>query len=79
MQEQGDCLDRPVHVGPLDTIEHVRPDACALMRRTTALNELQISSSPLLYESRGKRRGKAKDQTEEPQDVDPDSRGSGFK
>jgi hypothetical protein len=37
-----------------------------------------ISSGPLLDKSGGKRRGKAEDQTEEPQDVDPDSIGSGF-
>jgi hypothetical protein len=46
---------------------------------TTTLSEFLISSGPLLDKSGGKRRGKAEDQTEEPQDVDPDSSSSGFK
>jgi len=79
VQEQGHRLDSPVHVGPLNSVEYVRPDTRALVRCTTTLNELLIPSSPLLYKSRRKRGGKAKDQTEEPQDVDPDGIGSGFK
>jgi len=48
------------------------------MRCTAALSEFIISSGPLLDKGGGKRRGKAEDQTEEPEDVDPDSISSGF-
>jgi hypothetical protein len=79
VQEQGNRLDGPVHIGPLDSVEYVCPDTRALVGRAPALNELLIPSGPLLYKSRRKRRGKAKDQTEEPQDVNPDGSGGGFK
>ena len=78
MQEQGHGLNGPVHVGPLDAVKYVCSYTCAFMRCTTVLSELQISSGPLLQERRGKRGGKSKDQTEEPQDINPDGRVGGF-
>ena len=78
MQERDYGLDRPVQLESFYAIGDICTHPSTLVRCTAAQRESQISSGPLLHQSRSKRASQAEDQTEDPHHVNPDSRSFGL-
>jgi hypothetical protein len=73
VEESGHRRDGSRHSKLVNAFKYICSYTAALVKCNAALPEFLIPSGPLLHQRRGKRAGQTKDQTEEPQHIDPDS------
>src|SRR5580693_5503606 len=71
MQQRGQRFNGPWKETLLDAFGKERTDPCSLVWTVTRLSDLEISSCPLLQQSREQSAGEADDQAQEPQGIHP--------